>query len=77
MDLFFAHAYAVWERGTSEHTNGLVQQYVPKGTDYTATSHCVVTAIQSSLNDSPPRLFPAAICYIESPGFATRIHEFS
>lgn len=53
MDAFFAHAYAAWERGTNEHTNGLVRQYVPKGTDFTATNHRALAAIQSSLNDRP------------------------
>lgn len=53
MDVFFAHAYAAWERGTNEHTNGLVRQYTPKGTDFTATSHRAVAAIQSLLNDRP------------------------
>jgi IS30 family transposase len=53
VDVYFAHPYAAWERGTTEHTNGLVRQYTPKGTDFTATSHRAVAAIQSSLNDRP------------------------
>lgn len=53
IDVYFAHPYAAWERGTNEHTNGLVRQYTPKGTDFTATSHRAVAAIQSSLNDRP------------------------
>jgi transposase, IS30 family len=51
--IFFARPYAPWQRGTNENTNGLVRQYVPKGTDFTATSHRAVAAIQSSLNDRP------------------------
>jgi IS30 family transposase len=53
IDVYFAHPYAAWERGTNEHTNGLVRQFTPKGTDFTATSHRAVAAIQSSLNDRP------------------------
>ena len=32
--IFFAHPYSSWEQGLSEHTNGLVRQYIPKGTDF-------------------------------------------
>ena len=53
IDVYFAHPYAAWERGTNAHTNGLVRQYTPKGTDFTATSHRAVAAIQSSLNNRP------------------------
>jgi IS30 family transposase len=53
MRIFFAQPYCAWQRGTNENTNGLVRQYLPKGTDLTAYSHHEVAAIQSSLNDRP------------------------
>jgi IS30 family transposase len=51
--IYFAQPYAAWQRGTNENTNGLVRQYVPKGTDLRATSHRAVAAIETSLNDRP------------------------
>lgn len=53
MTIYFAQPYCSWQRGTNENTNGLVRQYLPKGTDLTAYSHREVAAIQNSLNDRP------------------------
>jgi transposase, IS30 family len=53
MSIYFARPYCAWQRGTNENTNGLVRQYLPKGTELTAYSHHEVAAIQSSLNDRP------------------------
>jgi IS30 family transposase len=53
MSIYFARPYCAWQRGTNENTNGLVRQYLPKGTDFRDVSHRVVAEIESSLNDRP------------------------
>jgi len=53
IDVFFAHPYASWERGTCENTNGLLRQYYPKGTDFAEVSHQHLAHTVESLNQRP------------------------
>ena len=50
---FFARPYHAWERGLNEHTNGLVRQYFPKATDFTAISQTEVHRVEELLNNRP------------------------
>jgi IS30 family transposase len=50
---YFATPYHSWERGTSENTNGLIRQYIPKGTSMAKISQQRCNAIARALNDRP------------------------
>jgi IS30 family transposase len=50
---YFATPHHSWERGTNENTNGLIRQYVPKGTSMTLLSQQRCNAIAQALNDRP------------------------
>jgi IS30 family transposase len=53
---FFAKPYHSWERGLNEHTNGLVRQYFPKGTDFTKLTHNEVGEVERKLNNRPRKI---------------------
>jgi len=50
---YFAHPYHSWERGLNENTNGLIRQYVPKGTSMDDLTQFEVDSIMDSLNNRP------------------------
>jgi len=52
-DVYFAHPYASWERGTNENTNGLIRQYIPKGTKFTKLTNDDIEFIENRLNFRP------------------------
>jgi transposase, IS30 family len=52
LPVYFAHPHSPWERGTNENTNGLIREYLPKGTEITADPE-YLRSIADSLNDRP------------------------
>lgn len=50
---YFATPHHSWERGTNENTNGLIRQYVPKGTSMTKLTQHRCNAIANKLNTRP------------------------
>jgi IS30 family transposase len=50
---YFAHPYHSWERGCNENTNGLIRQYVPKGSSFDGLTDEDVRVMMDKLNDRP------------------------
>lgn len=51
--VFFAQPYAAWQKGAVENFNGLLRQYIPKGTDFQQIDNQYVKQIQKKLNRRP------------------------
>ena len=53
MDIYFAHPYSSWERGTNENTNGLIREYFPKKTDFSMITEEEISKVEYELNTRP------------------------
>lgn len=54
--VYFAQPYHSWERGTNENTNGLIRQYLPKGSCFKDLTQQRCNEIERELNDRPRKI---------------------
>lgn len=52
-EVYFAHPYSSWERGTNENTNGLIRQYLPKKRRLDDVDQLELVIIMHQLNHRP------------------------
>jgi IS30 family transposase len=55
-DIYYAHAYSSWERGSNENLNGIIRRFIPKGTDITKLTQEQIEHIGNVINTMPRKI---------------------
>ena len=53
IDVYFCDPHSPWQRGSNENTNGLLRQYLPRGTNMWTVSNDELAEIAAGLNGRP------------------------
>lgn len=54
--IYYAHPYSSWERGTNENTNKMIRRFIPKGSDIGSYSQKDIKRIETWINNYPRRV---------------------
>ena len=55
--VYYAHPYSSWERGTNENWNGIVRRFIPKGSSFEDITNEDLARIAHYINTLPRKRF--------------------
>jgi len=56
-EVYYAHPYSSWERGSNENGNRILRRFVPKGTDIGKLTEIEIQRIEDWVNNYPRKIF--------------------
>ena len=56
IEVYFAHPYSSWERGTNENQNRMIRRFIPKGTNIATISNKKIKKIENWMNNYPRKI---------------------
>lgn len=56
-EVFYAHPYCSWEKGSNENGNRMLRRFLPKGTDFSEITEKQLQRIENWVNNYPRRMF--------------------
>lgn len=54
--IYYAHPYSTWERGTNENINKMIRRFIPKGSDISNYSDEEIKRIETWINNYPRKI---------------------
>lgn len=55
-EVYFAHPYSSWERGTNENQNRMIRRFIPKGKSIAKISNKKIKEIENWMNNYPRKI---------------------
>ncbi len=56
-EVYYAHPFSSWERGSNENGNRILRRFLPKGTDFSALKPRELKRIEDWVNNYPRKIF--------------------
>lgn len=62
-EVYYAHPFSSWERGSNERNNGMIRRFIPKGFDPAKVTKALVNKVETWLNHYPRKILDYATSF--------------